>query len=113
MTTGAIVQKGLADFLRSIPYEISGQWFYQKVIHLDGYAFSQCRFDHCNIYVARGIFRLTECYMQDCMLFYCEEARNVVRLFSGLHIPNTIALSPTIRPIYNVDGTFTIDALNT
>jgi hypothetical protein len=113
MTTGAIVPKRLAEFLRSIPYEVSGQWFYQKSIQLDGYAFNNCRFDHCNIYVSRGIFRLTSCFFGSCILYYSDEARNVIRLFSGQHIPDSVSIIPFLRPVANADGTFTIDGLDT
>jgi hypothetical protein len=112
MSTGAIVPTRLADFLRSVPYEISGQWFHQQHIQLDGYAFSQCRFDACTLYVARGIFKLSHCFMAGCLVIYNDEARNIARLFSGMHVPSNVQINPSLRPDIHPDGTFSIDAYN-
>ncbi len=95
---GAIVPTEVGDFLRSIPYEISGQWFHGKNIKLDGYSFSYCRFDACNIYVSRGLFRLDHCFMASCNIYYLNEANAVVRLFTGCHIPSTVQVNPYLRP---------------
>jgi len=113
MGSGEIVPTNLSDFLRAIPYEIKGQWFFQKTVYLDGYSFSNCRFDNCTIFISRGIFRLINCYALNCMFFYTDEARNVARLFAGMHVPvGSVPLNPSLRPINNADGTFTIDNLD-
>lgn len=109
MSTGPIVPQTLADFLRSVPYQITGQWFYQKNIPLDGYAFSNCRFDSCNLHVSRGVFRLSHCFMSSCALYYYDEALTVVRLFAGMHVPLNVEINPNLRPISHPDGTISIE----
>jgi hypothetical protein len=100
----------LAEFLRSVPYEVKGQWFHKKTIGLDGYAFVNCRFDGCHLYVSRGVFRMKECYASGCTFYYLDEALNIVRLFAGAHVPSTVSLNTFLRPVINADGTFTIDS---
>jgi hypothetical protein len=57
------------EFLRTIPYAITGQWFYAQNIFLDGFSFTRCRFDGCNVYLARGMFVLDHCYFHNCTFF--------------------------------------------
>ncbi len=99
----------LADFLRSVPYELTGQWYHKQSLVMDGFSFTQCRFDECTLYVSRGIFRMRSCFMSGCFIIYSNEARNVARLFSGSHVPNSVYVNPSLRPTANPDGTFSID----
>ena len=97
------------EFLRTIPYAITGQWFYAQNIFLDGFSFTRCRFDGCNVYLARGMFVLDHCYFHNCTFFYTDETLASIRLFVGNHVPNTVNLIPHLRPIINADGTVSVD----
>lgn len=110
MSEQELVPGGLANFLRSVPYQISGQWYHQKNIMLDGFAFSNCRFDSCNIFLSHGPFTLDHCYMSGCTIFYNDEALAAVRFFVLNHLPRTLDLPPRVKAVFNADGTFSIDS---
>ena len=97
----------LGGLLTGDPYKVEGQWYHNKLIHLDGYTFERCRFDSCDIHISTGNFRVNHCYFANCRFFYSGNALNLVRLYN-INANEARSNWPYLAPTLNSDGTLTI-----
>jgi hypothetical protein len=97
----------LAQYLAVAAYNFEGKWFRNQEINIDGYSFSNCRFDSCTITTSKGSFSFDHCYLSNCRIIYGEAAQKTVRLYIwGAQMGGEAAAS--LYPISNPDGTYTI-----
>jgi hypothetical protein len=97
----------LAGLLAGFQPQIQNQWFHCQKVTLDGYRWVQCRFDQCEVTIAKGTFQLEGCYFSGCTFLWLNEAGKAVRLHN-LYVPEAITRWPGLVPIYNADGTISI-----
>ncbi len=101
----------LASLLAGWPYRVEGQWFYNQTLQLDGYHFVKCRFDACVLKTTKASFIFENCYMNGCSITYSGEAWKAIRLYNLISpgaFREAIQRWPSLTPIFNADGTFTI-----
>ena len=72
----------LGAFFSAHPVVITGRYFRKKSISLDGYNFSQCRFDECEFHVTKGNFSFDKCFFQGCNLSFSLDAGRTVQLYN-------------------------------
>ncbi len=64
--------------------QLTGIWYNQKDVTLDGFNFVQCRFDNCNLYVSSANFEVHRCFFDDRTKIYYEgDVVKVLRLFNS------------------------------
>ena len=97
----------LAGFMAGAQFSISGQWYYQQRLSIDGYRFIGCHFDNCELYMAKGTFALERCKFTGCRFVFDKEAYNIVQMYNIL---GTEAWTnfPGLTPILHEDGTYTL-----
>ncbi|MFC1571289.1 hypothetical protein ACFL31_01905 [Candidatus Margulisiibacteriota bacterium] len=94
--------------IRAAKAQRSNQYFLDKTIYLDGYKFTNCRFDRCNLIIYSGDISLDHCVISnDCIVSYGENALKIVRLFNSFN-PSSHIYFPNLTPIVNADGTISI-----
>lgn len=100
---------GLADLpaLLKKP-EITGAWFNNKEIKLDGYNFISCRFDNCKLTITSTNFELNHCYLDEkTLILYGADVLRPIRLFTS-RWDWMYKQMPYFAPTLNDDGTITI-----
>lgn len=94
--------------LRVMKATRTNEYFLDKTIYLDGYKFSNCRFDRCNLVTYSGDINLDHCVISnDCVINYGGNALKVTKLFNRFN-PSAHAYFPTFTPFCNADGTISI-----
>ena len=83
-------------------------WFNSKEVHLDGYTFTNCRFDNCKIYVNSHNFVIDRCIIDsDSTVIIGGDIIKVIQLFN-FRIEPTFVHYPEFAPTRNDDGTISI-----
>lgn len=77
-------------------------------LNLDGYTFSNCVFVNCSLSISTGDFRLKDCHVQNCMIYYNGNALRVVRL-SSLLLGNWDQLNEGLRAKVEADHGITVE----
>jgi len=101
-------QNALAAAHNPLRPAVKGQWFNGARLELDGYTFTRCRFDNCELGISTPQFRLVDCWVDpNCRIFYRGNTINVIQLFT-----NSLGLDPKVWggfiPRRNPDGTISI-----
>ncbi len=97
----------LAALFPSLLYQKTNQYFRNQRIFLDGYTFTRCRFDACELVTYKGTFVFDHCVIgDDTIISYGGEALKIVQLFNSKS--PYWNLFPNIVAQRNLDGTFTI-----
>ena len=88
--------------------EAKSLWYNQNEIKLDGYRFVSCRFDKCRLVITSANFEIENCFIDaETVIIYGGEILKVIKLYNCRN--NSAHLfSPTLSPIRNADGTFSI-----
>lgn len=108
MNKGAQAANPLASFFAATPFPVVGQWYLKKRINLDGYTFTRCHFDKCELYVAKGNFFFDQCKLTSCTVLFDKDAYNAVQLFN-IFTTESWSKWPALTPILNTaDGTYTL-----
>lgn len=90
---------------------VSKQWFNGEDVHLDGWAFNNCRFDNCRLHVSSTFFSIEKCFMgEGTTIHYGKEVVKIIQLF---HMRNDFMKSqfPHFAPTFHEDGTVSVGAL--
>ena len=88
--------------------EVKDVWYNAKKITLDGYKFSGCRFDNCELHLSSANFEMESCFIdQNTTIFYNGEIVKILKLFNGRYEWAYQTL-PGFVPVRNIDGTITI-----
>lgn len=114
--TQPIYPGGLSELLglpQAAPARIDGRWFKGEKLEIDGYAFANCRFDHCTFVVRTGNFSFASCFFsQDCGIAIDGDALRVVKLFLSIlgakGFARDIPSHTGFFAIENTDSTVTI-----
>lgn len=99
----------LASFLENSRTLVAGRWFAGQVISLDGYHFSRCRFDNCQLRYESGDFQITSCFFNNISVAHPPQAIAMFRLFFAqpdVKLDNRFA---QFVPLRHPDGTITIN----
>lgn len=97
---------GLAALLQKP--EVKNVWYNAKRIALDGYKFTSCRFDGCELQISSAHFELENCFIdQNSTIWYNGEIIKIIKLFTSRYEWFYQAL-PGLSPTKNLDGTITI-----
>lgn len=81
-------------------------WFNQKVVKLDGWNFSGCRFDGCRLIIETPYFTLKNCYIDDTNVVELQGI--ILNAAQFINIVPSHALHRTFHPVRHVDGTVSI-----
>ena len=104
----AQVGRGLIDALASRP-DVRDVWFNGKTVKLDGFNFSNCRFDSCQLEVSTSNFEMHRCFVSsDSSVLYHGEVIKVLRLFNSRYDWAYKAM-PNFCPTRHEDGTISIE----
>lgn len=79
-----------------------------NALSLDGYTFSNCVFINCHLSTRTGDFRLKDCHLQDCKIFFYGSAQRVVKL-SSILIGNWDQLPEGLRVFVEPDLGITVE----
>jgi hypothetical protein len=93
--------------LTTLP-EITGTWFNNKEVHLDGFKFIGCRFDNCRLTISSTNFELEKCFLdQETLVLFTSEIAKPIRIYNR---KNELAYThaPFFAPTKNEDGTISI-----
>jgi len=77
-------------------------------LSLDGYTFSNCVFINCQLTTSTGDFRIKDCHMQSCKVYFYGNALRVVRL-SSILMGNWQYLVEGLRAKIEPDSGFTVE----
>src|ERR1043166_4134699 len=84
---GALADPGIGlDSLSKIVYppEVNGLYYRGKILVLDGYRFTNCRFDNCTLQVSTTNFSLVHCVIDDLTTIqYGGDTLKLVKLFNS------------------------------
>ena len=92
---------------KASPYEISNQWFHNQTFFLDGYAFKNCRFDNCKLFLNRPVVVFEHCVVTGCELTFLGDAQRAVKVCNLFHPDHGLSYL-NLSPIYHEDGTFSL-----
>ena len=98
--------RSMAEIFGAAPARIEGKWFNHQRVVLDGYTFSNCRFDGCELVVNKGTYRIERCFFENCSVSFGGEALKVAKLCNWGR-PDAEKWSSSV-PTLNEDGTITI-----
>lgn len=103
---GGLLSGALADLTRR-PV-VSGVWYNNKSMNIDGYKFVQCRFDNCQLWANSSNFEIDHCIIdKSSHVYFGKDALRLVKLFN--HSFDWIyAAAPSWAPVRNGDGTISI-----
>jgi hypothetical protein len=88
-------------------YQIESRVYKGQTINLDGYTFVNCVFLNCTLITAKANFRILDCHVQNCLIYFTENALNAARLCSVLK--NLWDPFPDVlRAALEADGGYTI-----
>lgn len=79
-----------------------------NALNLDGYTFSNCVFIDCHLSTSTGDFRIKDCHLQNCTIFFNGNALRVVKLSSVL-MGNWNHLNDGLRATVEVDRGITVE----
>ncbi|EJS4013481.1 hypothetical protein L1D12_19885 [Vibrio parahaemolyticus] len=92
----------------SLLLESRDLWFNKKQVVLDGYRFTNCRFDGCELFVQSTNFELENCYIDaTTVIKYGDGVSRVIKLFNKDNIWMKSSM-PHFTATHNDDGTITI-----
>ena len=69
-----------ANVMASLQAPVSGMYFFEKDITLDGYIWESCMFEKCTLRSYKGTFALRNCRLSKCQYFWGNEAYKIVNL---------------------------------
>src|SRR5437762_376119 len=98
------ISKNLAA-LRAAARNIRDRYYKGKRVDLDGYTFTNCCFERCELYTQTGAFALTECRLINCAQVFGPNAVRIIRLF---HTGGPYTQFDEFNPQTATDGTVTI-----
>lgn len=98
----------LAGLLAQNPYIYKNQWFFKQDVTLDGYAFENCKFEECRLVVEKGNFRLLNCALSGCIIFYSGDAQRTIQIFQSNIPPAMRSGGPALLPAVDAHGRITI-----
>ena len=103
------LENQLEEFAKRV--KVEDLWFNKKTVPLDGYHFSHCRFDNCQLSLNTSNFEMTRCFIDtSSMVVFGGEIVSVLKLFHR-HNPQADQFMPGLVPIRHDDGTITISSL--
>ena len=91
--------------------QVIGQWYSNARVSLDGYHFTKCRFDNCQLLSNTGDFQMINCYIaEDNVIYIPSSAVRPIRLL--LHRQQRLGKGiedlPAFRLFVKNDGTVNI-----
>lgn len=75
---------------------------------LDGYTFSNCVFINCYLTTTTGDFRIKDCHLQGCTIYFNGNALRVVKM-SSILMGNWQHLNEALRASKERDGGITVE----
>jgi hypothetical protein len=79
-----------------------------NTISLDGYTFSNCVFIDCQLTTSKANFRLKDCHVQNCQLFFGGNALRAVKI-SSILVGHWMHLPEGLRAGQEPDGGITVE----
>lgn len=87
---------------------VNKQWFNGEDVPLDGWTFTNCRFDNCRLHVTSTTFLIDKCFIgEGTTIHYGGDVVKIIKLF---HMKNDFMRShhPHFAPTFHGDGTVSI-----
>lgn len=95
------------SILESIAKNPRDRYYKDETIYLDGYTFTNCCFNNCELITETGVFALRSCMiLSNCRFRYGPAAVRVIRLWNVI---NFNATWPEFNPKVEADGSVTIE----
>ena len=107
MTQGAFGLPAALNVFGSHPHDL---YFKNQRIVLDGYFFTNCCFDNCELVTDNGIFALRSCKLINCRVNYGPNAARIIRLWNASGpFTGQPGVWPAINGWIGPDGSLTVD----
>ena len=99
----------LQTIMESVARNPQDRYFKDQRVYLDGYVFTNCCFNHCELHSETGIFVLKSCMiMQNCVPFFGASALRVIKMLN-LFFPNQLLSHPVYNVVNEAHGTITLE----
>ena len=100
----------IAAILESIAKNPRDRVYKDQTIYLDGYTFTNCCFNNCQLHSDSGIFALKGCMiMESCRFLFGPSALRIIKLFNLQYPPSGVAAHMVYQATNESHGTVTVE----